>query len=60
MFVCLCKGITDSQIRKEVACNGACSMRDLCERLGVAANCGKCGAHAKEILQDSLQSKQER
>ena len=54
MYVCLCRGITDKQIRQEICQRGACNMRDLCQRLGVATNCGKCGTHAKQILQQTL------
>ena len=52
MYVCLCNGITDRDIR---ACaeEGACSLRDLERCLGVGASCGRCKPAAKEILNDS-------
>ncbi|MDD5328479.1 MAG: bacterioferritin-associated ferredoxin [Sulfuricella sp.] len=53
MYVCLCQGVTDGQIR-EAASAGACSMRDLCANLGVASQCGKCAKCAHKILQESL------
>ncbi len=53
MYVCVCKAVTDNQIREEV-CKGACSMRDLSSRLGVAVTCGKCRKHAKHVLHQSL------
>jgi len=53
MYVCICRGITDTQIKQEVS-KGTCKMRDLCQRLGVAGQCGKCGILAKQILQQSL------
>ena len=34
MYICICKGITDSAIR-EAVCQGACRMRDLKTCLGV-------------------------
>lgn len=49
MYVCLCKGITDTQIRDAIT-DGACSMRDLRERLDVANQCGKCGRECKSII----------
>ena len=49
MYVCLCKAVTDKQIR-QAACEGACSMRCLNSKLGVATQCGKCARHAKQIL----------
>jgi bacterioferritin-associated ferredoxin len=53
MFICVCKGVTDCQIR-EAVCEGACSMRELCSRLGVAAQCGRCAPHARRVLEEAL------
>lgn len=53
MYVCICKSVTDHQIVQEVN-NGICTMRELCQRLGVATQCGKCGIQAREILNQSL------
>lgn len=53
MYVCICRSVTDSHIRREVEA-GACSMRDLNQRLGVASQCGRCGKCAKGVLQEAL------
>ncbi len=53
MYVCLCQGITDRQIRAAVD-GGASSLREVRECLGVAAQCGKCGVMAKEIIRNRL------
>lgn len=53
MYVCLCKAVTDSQIREAVA-QGAGSMKDLANELGVATQCGKCGCDARELLRYCL------
>ena len=53
MYVCLCKGITDSQIRAAVA-DGATSLREVRKALGVASQCGKCGVITREIVSESL------
>jgi bacterioferritin-associated ferredoxin len=53
MYVCLCKGVTDSQI-KEAVDAGATSIGQLRKCLGVASQCGKCGVAAREILQETL------
>ena len=53
MYVCLCKGITDTQIRAAVN-DGANSMQELRNTLGVASQCGKCGILARDIVRDSL------
>jgi len=51
MYVCLCKGITDSQIRS-AAENGA-SIRDIRDQLGVMTECGKCACLTKDIVRTS-------
>ncbi len=53
MYVCLCKGITDTQIRTAVA-DGASSLREVRSALGVASQCGKCGLLARQIVRDAL------
>lgn len=53
MYVCICKGITDQDIRAAVE-NGASSMRDLRKHLGAATQCGKCTYVAKEVLSEAL------
>ncbi|MCJ8312097.1 MAG: bacterioferritin-associated ferredoxin [Saccharospirillaceae bacterium] len=53
MYVCLCKGITDSQIKNAVD-DGATSLRALRKELGAMTQCGKCASLTKEILNDQL------
>ena len=53
MYVCICKGITDTQIRAAVE-DGAGSMREVRKTLGVASQCGKCGVLTREIVRESL------
>jgi bacterioferritin-associated ferredoxin len=55
MYVCICNAVTDGQIR-EAVCEGACSLKQLCLSLGVAARCGRCAAHAREVLHDALKA----
>ncbi|MCU0869315.1 MAG: bacterioferritin-associated ferredoxin, partial [Burkholderiales bacterium] len=52
MYVCLCHGVTDGQIRRAVDA-GCCSMRKLSQELKVATNCGRCAVHAKQVLDDT-------
>lgn len=54
MYVCLCKGVTDSQIRQAVD-SGATSLRQVRQQLGVGSQCGKCSCLAQEILDGALQ-----
>lgn len=53
MYVCVCKGITDRQIRQAID-NGAGSYRAVRECLGVATQCGKCGCQARDIVRSTL------
>ena len=53
MYVCLCKGITDTQI-KDAVCGGAASLRQVRKQLGVMSQCGKCGILTKEIVEEAL------
>ncbi len=55
MYVCLCTGVTDRQIR-EAAENGVTSMRQLGKELGVGRQCGRCACTAREILRESRSS----
>jgi len=51
MYVCLCHGVTDRDIRA-AADNGVTSMRQLGKELGVGSQCGRCARAAREILRD--------
>lgn len=53
MYICLCKGVTDRQIREAIS-EGASSMRDLRATLDVASQCGKCGRECKSLLSENL------
>lgn len=59
MYICICKGITDSQIRAAVE-DGASSLREVNTALGVASQCGKCGIMARDIVMESLNDLAER
>jgi bacterioferritin-associated ferredoxin len=51
MYVCLCKGITDKDIRN--AAKGASSSREILKNLGVATDCGICLEDAIKIYTES-------
>ncbi|PJC92421.1 hypothetical protein CUC44_14160 [Aeromonas lusitana] len=53
MYVCLCRGITDTQIRKAVQA-GKTEFRQLKQSLEVGAQCGKCVRMAMEIIAAEL------
>ncbi len=52
MYVCLCTGVTDRDIR-EAAENGVTTVRQLGRELGVGRQCGRCAATAREILRET-------
>lgn len=54
MYVCLCRGVTDGQIRKAASTGEISHMRDLRHCLGVASQCGKCATCANRILKEAL------
>jgi bacterioferritin-associated ferredoxin len=59
MIVCVCKAVSDRQIRVAVK-GGASSLRDLTRDLGVGTCCGKCVPEAKAALSASLEARDSR
>jgi bacterioferritin-associated ferredoxin len=53
MYVCLCQGVTDGQIRDAIY-EGCCSYKDVRETLKVASQCGKCACLAKQVVRETL------
>ena len=53
MYVCLCRGVTNKDIRKAVE-EGIHDFEDLQEELGVALQCGACHQLAEIELELSL------
>ncbi|WP_460427176.1 bacterioferritin-associated ferredoxin [Azotobacter armeniacus] len=53
MYVCLCQGVTDGQIRSAIQ-GGCCTYRDVRIALGVGTQCGKCACIAKQIARETL------
>ncbi len=51
MYVCICRQITDKQIR-ELCENGAGNLGEVRDRLGVASECGKCVRLARSIVRE--------
>ncbi len=52
MIVCVCRRISDHQIR-EAAADGARSLECLKFELGVATQCGRCADCASRVLSDA-------
>lgn len=53
MYVCICHGVTDKQIRA-AAENGIDSLEGLSRQLNVATCCGRCADCAEQLLQESV------
>jgi len=56
MYICICNQVTDEHIRNEM-CNGAGTVKELGERLGVARECGKCGQCARKLIDEHYQTR---
>jgi len=55
MIVCVCRRISDHQIRR-AAGEGATTLECLQFELGVATQCGRCRDAARDILDEVLSS----
>ncbi|PHS30581.1 MAG: hypothetical protein COA95_08755 [Methylophaga sp.] len=55
MFVCICNGVTDTQIRSAVEEGIVSSYKSLTKTLDVGTCCGKCKSCAKDILREAVQ-----
>ncbi len=53
MYICVCKGITDSQIRATVN-GGAESIKEVRAQLGVSSQCGNCASEVRDIVEATL------
>ncbi len=53
MYVCVCRAVTEKNIRDAVVQAGARSMKHLREQLGVGEDCGCCGSCAKQCLREA-------
>ena len=53
MYVCLCRGITDQDIKNAVA-NGAGTYREVRDLLDLGTCCGRCAPEARAIISDEV------
>lgn len=59
MYVCVCHGITDRQIRRAVD-QGAASLSELQMQLPVGGCCGRCESTAREVIRERVEELCER
>jgi len=57
MYVCMCKRLTDGDIRQSVFRGHVGCMDTLRENLGASTGCGSCAAVAQECLSEALEEK---
>ena len=53
MYICLCEPVTDKQLRSAIL-DGASTMRELRQKLGVVKQCGRCAKATLAILEETL------
>ena len=58
MYICICQGVTDGQIRRAVQQEGCASYREVRESLGIAHQCSKCGCVTKQLVRELLADQQ--
>jgi bacterioferritin-associated ferredoxin len=54
MYVCLCHGVTDKQIKNAVREQGVGNVRDLKSALNVGSQCGKCVQMAQYVIDSTI------
>ena len=54
MYVCLCHGITDKDIKNLVREEGVGSIRELKEHVSLGSQCGTCTKTAQSIIDNTI------
>lgn len=53
MYVCVCKAVTERQLAAAVE-DGAGTLRQLRDQLGITSECGRCACYARDCLHAAL------
>lgn len=53
MYICICKGITDKQIREAVNSRKTNNPKEILKALGIGTDCGTC---VEDAVQTALES----
>ena len=53
MYVCLCRAITDRQVRESVE-NGASTFREVRDELNLGTCCGRCVPESRTLIDETL------
>lgn len=54
MYVCICRNVTERQVREAVVRHGACNLRTLRKRVDTCSQCGKCALEVKTLIRETL------
>lgn len=54
MFVCLCNGVTDSQIKNAIKNKDIATIEDLIIKLNLGTDCGECLSEGIDLLNIEL------
>ena len=54
MYICMCKAVTDREIRDAVAKGNARSLGCLRDQMGIARECGSCAKQARACVREAL------
>lgn len=58
MYVCLCRSITDHQI-KEAVCNGAHCLSAVNRCFDSPVKCGRCIPYTQQLITETMSSKED-
>jgi bacterioferritin-associated ferredoxin len=53
MYICVCKAVTDSQIRTAIE-QGMCTRKKLTHCFGLGKDCGKCNQEVNALLEQNI------
>jgi bacterioferritin-associated ferredoxin len=56
MYICVCNGHRESEIREAAAASGLSCVREIYRHLGKPARCGRCLDTASEVVNEVHQS----
>ncbi|SHG78572.1 bacterioferritin-associated ferredoxin [Hydrocarboniphaga daqingensis] len=56
MYVCVCKAVSDTRIKRMVCEGSATTLREVVRETGLGSCCGKCVPAARELLSSQRSS----
>lgn len=54
MYICVCKAVSERNIRRAVHQDGVVSLRELSRGTGLGSCCGRCVPAARALLREEL------